>query len=564
MKQGFLIKSWISFLLIGLWSGSPAWAQVDVTDLPPVSRSYVLTNVTLHPQPGESIEGATLVIKDGLISAMGKNVRIPGEAIRLEADSMHVYAGFIDGMSQVGQKDPERERGERPQDPGNPPKDRAGIQPQREVMDLLDLESSDYGKLRAAGFTVTQVVPKGGMLPGKGAIILLAGEDQADMAVRGSSSMFVQFKGASGRIYPSNLLGVLATLKQMYRQAALAKTHEENYASNPQGMARPAYDPEIQAMYPLVNQEMSALVSVSSQKDVYRALNLQKELGFKLTLAGLEQGAYQVDALKDAGVPLFLSLDLPDKPEEFEADTSLSPARQAEQEGLAAKRLEAYEMALKQAAALQAADLKFGFATGGTSAKDLVSNLKRLVEETELTEDQALAALTTIPADMLDLSGQMGTLAVGKMANIIVTTEPVFAEKSQTRYVLVDGQVFEYEAKKKKKKKSSGEEALNVAGTWTYMVESPQGKNGGKIVIQGEPGDYEGTIASERMSEELELEDIEVDGSQMTFAYTVDAGGRSLELTVDVEIEGETFEGTISIGSFGSFPIEGERIEKPD
>ena len=139
MKQGFLIKSWISFLLIGLWSGSPAWAQVDVTDLPPVSRSYVLTNVTLHPQPGESIEGATLVIKDGLISAMGKNVRIPGEAIRLEADSMHVYAGFIDGMSQVGQKDPERERGERPQDPGNPPKDRAGIQPQREVMDLLDL-----------------------------------------------------------------------------------------------------------------------------------------------------------------------------------------------------------------------------------------------------------------------------------------------------------------------------------------------------------------------------------------------------------------------------------------
>mgnify|MGYP006284609697 FL=1 len=136
------LQKWLLGLSLGLLA-VPLHAQVEAEDLPPVSRSYVLTNVFLHPQPGELIEGATVLIEDGLITAVGTDVRIPGEATRVEADSLHVYAGFIDGLSQLGIKEKKDEDRERPDDPGNPPPAQAGIQPQRLALDLMDASSSD-------------------------------------------------------------------------------------------------------------------------------------------------------------------------------------------------------------------------------------------------------------------------------------------------------------------------------------------------------------------------------------------------------------------------------------
>lgn len=549
---------WLNILL----SFTALQAQVDVEDLPPVSGTYALTNVTVHTQPGQAIEGATVVITDGLITAVGTNVTVPGEALVLDADSMHVYAGFIDGMSQLGQEKPERDRRERPDDPGNPPKEMAGIQPQRYVLDLLDGSSSDFEKLRSTGFTASHVVPIGGMMPGQGALISLAGQSPDEMRLKGPVSMFMQLEGARGRIYPSNLLGVMATFKQMYRQAELSRTHEQQYEENPAGMARPTYDQETRALYPMVNQEVPAMFLAEDRMDVFRILALQKELGFKLMMAGLTDGAYQIEALKGAGVPVFLSLELPDKPEEAEVDSTLSEAEQDEAAALTKRRQEAYEMAIMQAAKLQEAGIAFGFTTYDVSEKDIPANLRRLVSEGGLTEDQALAALTTSPAKLLGLSNMLGTVETGKVAHLLVSDAPYFSEDAKIRYVIVDGEVFEQEAKRKRS--SSAAEAVDVAGTWEYTLESPQGKTGGTIIFTGETGSYEGTISTEMVDQETELDDIFVDGSSLSFTYSVDAGGQSLQIEVSVDIEGETFEGTVSVGQYGSFPIEGERTAKPE
>src|ERR1043166_2255472 len=120
------------------------WPQLifaqDEKPVAPVGRSYALTNATIVQAPGRKIGKGTVLMKDGLITAVGTGISIPPEAIVIKADSMYVYAGFIDGLSHTGVTKPKEEKQEKPKDPGNPPADRAGITPQNDVRNWLRSE----------------------------------------------------------------------------------------------------------------------------------------------------------------------------------------------------------------------------------------------------------------------------------------------------------------------------------------------------------------------------------------------------------------------------------------
>ena len=157
--------------------------------LKPVTRTYALKNVVVVPGTGGMIEGATVIIKNGLIHAVGKDIDIPAGAQVLETDSMYVYPGFIDALSHVGipapKQDNSRSRFSRPQgvDPGNPPRELAGVMPDAKTVDKLSVKDSEIAALRKLGFTAAHSVPRGMMLPGKGAVIVLAGETERDMII---------------------------------------------------------------------------------------------------------------------------------------------------------------------------------------------------------------------------------------------------------------------------------------------------------------------------------------------------------------------------------------------
>jgi len=174
------------------------------------------------------------------------------------------------------------------------------------------------------------------------------------------------------------------------------------------------------------------------------------------------------------------------------------------------------------------------------------------------TEDQILAALTTQPADLLGLSSTMGTLDNGKMANMVITDKSYFDEKSNVRYVVVDGKLFEFEVKEKKKAKTDGE-AVNPLGKWNYSFESPQGPGQGLITITGSEGNYSGTMTLSFNESTNDLKNVELDGSTFSFSIETDAGGQMLTLEITMTISGDSFEGTITAGPFGSFPLEGSK-----
>src|SRR5688572_29059358 len=81
----------------------PQPVQSEEKELAPVSRTYAITNVNIIQAPGKKIDRGTIVLKDGLILSVGKTAAaIPPEAVVIKADSMYVYAGFIDGLSRTG------------------------------------------------------------------------------------------------------------------------------------------------------------------------------------------------------------------------------------------------------------------------------------------------------------------------------------------------------------------------------------------------------------------------------------------------------------------------------
>ena len=161
-------------------------------NLKPVNRTYALTDVHIMQAPGKDLGMGTVLIKDGLIVGVGSNISIPADAQRIKADSMYVYAGFIEGVSHTGVPKPKADRNRaRAKVPGNPPNELAGIMPERSVKELLKADDKSVSAMRAMGFTAAHVVPHGNPLPGQGAIILLDGKSADEMLFMETDSLLI-------------------------------------------------------------------------------------------------------------------------------------------------------------------------------------------------------------------------------------------------------------------------------------------------------------------------------------------------------------------------------------
>jgi imidazolonepropionase-like amidohydrolase len=585
-----LIPTLWAACLLALTLLPPPVAAQSADDVPRVTRTFALENARVVRAPGDVLDRATVVVRDGLILRVGPDAAIPFDAERIAADSLTVYAGFIDGLSHAGIPTPEPNRDrEDVERPGDPPNDRAGIQPERRASAMLDAGDGSIEDLREAGFTMAHVVPHGQMLPGHGAVILLAGDDPNALVVRDDAALFAQFDGASG-VYPATDMAVIATLRQLYREAERRQRVEALYADNASGMERPAFDPVHQAFFPVLDGDLPMAFYTDNALDVYRALSLQDDLGFPLLLAGLNQGFLAIDALQEADVPLLLTLDLPETKDDeaasdtTTADTTAAPADttaspmtpdrpgsfflrdlrtrsyediERETENLEARQALEREKYYATAATLHEAGLPFGFTTKDVKPKDIHANLRTMIEH-GLPEDAALAALTTDAAATLGLSDVTGTVEVGKMANLVVTDGPLFDEDTEIRYVFVDGQMFEMETGAE----ATAPAAVSPAGTWSYEVETPQGTIGGVLTLSGDPDDLEGTITNDASpGDPADLEDVVVSGTTLSFSFD---GGQFGEISVSVNIEGDTFEGSLSVPGAGGLPISGTRTASPD
>lgn len=557
-------------LLVPIFSA----AHAQDIDIPTVTTTYALEDVEVVQAPGETMESATVVVRDGVIEDVGPNVDIPYDARRLEGDTLVVYAGFIDGLSHAGVDTPDDESDDF-DDPGDPPRDLAGIQPERSAQDMLHLEDSDLESLRQLGFTAAHVVPEGRMLPGKGAHVLYGGASDDDMLLESDPTLFAQIQGSGNFVYPATDMAVIAQMRQLFREADRRQMLEESYAEDPTGQSRPPRDPAHSALFPVLDGDLPLAFYADDALSIHRALALQEELNFPLILSGLGEAHYAVDQLAEADVPSFLTLDLPDEPPTMVeedttiADTTANPEEyydpdfrttshddvQDEAENLQLRHAMERQEYLETAATLHDADIPFGFMSRDASAGDIRDNLRTMVDH-GLPEEAALAALTTYPASALGLDNRLGTVEAGKMANLVVTDGSYFDEDSEVEYVLVNGHLYDFTGEVDEGEVTG--DVSDVLGTWQYTLETPQGDVEGELVIEGDETGLEGTFVVQ--GEEESVDGLSYDGETLSFSVSSPQGTLSFRVTV----EDETFDGTVTGDPFGSLPVSGERVSGPD
>ncbi|HLK50920.1 MAG TPA: amidohydrolase family protein [Bryobacteraceae bacterium] len=387
--------------------------------------SYVLQNARVVRVSGPVIERGTVVIRDGLIDAVGENVAAPAGAWVIDCQGLTVYPGLIDALSRWGLPSESEGRGG---PPARGPEDRPLNASWTKAADQIVPTDRVIQRVRDAGFTTAVVFPNGNIFSGQGSVIDLAGDRAGRMVVADSVGQYVTLRTSGGRGFPASLLGSIAYVRQIYLDADNYQAAKAIYEKHPQGLPRPAYDRALEGVLaaPLV------LLPAEQEIEIARMLTLARDLKRKVVLYGGHEAGRGIDLLKQAQTPVLVSLKFPVKPRD---------ADPAEEEPL--RVLEFRDKAPSAAGALAQAGVKFAFYSDGvTNPKDLFRAVRKAVEA-GLKADDATRAMTLAPAEIYGVADRLGSIEKGKIANLVVADGDLFAEKTKVKYTFVDGAKFE-------------------------------------------------------------------------------------------------------------------------
>lgn len=554
-------KVFSSILLLVLCCSVPVFSQSDPKGERRVTGTYAITNATVIPSPGKSIPGATVLIKNGLIESIGSGIKIPVEAQVIEADSLFIYPGFIDGAGNTGVSKPEDPERTANFNPSDPPDEIAGITPWRNVLDYYEANPDKIQDWRKVGFTIAQIIPEGGMLPGKSAIVTYGGKESSNILVQ-NSSLHARFRstGRGRGIYPGTQMGMMAKFRDLYKNAELSSKHQTLFASA-SGINRPEVNKTLEAFFPVLDKQIPVTFEVSNDLEIRRVLSLQKENNFRLILVNVADVEAVTNEIKEAKAQVLLGFKLPNDKTANAKVEDMSDEMKARTE----KIKEAYHKILKQASVLESAGIPFGFTTLGSNPSEMTKNIKLMIEN-GLSEDAALGALTINPANILGIQRFAGTIERGKLANMVIMTGPLFSEEAQIKHVIADGYIFDYDLKAKNGASEDSGKGVNIVGIWEYISDTPEGSSGGIIDIKKEGEGFKGVISYDNPAgngkASSEMKNITLSGSNLTFTFDVTAGGMSLEVTVNGTINADQFSGNLSLTEYGSFPLNATK--KPD
>jgi imidazolonepropionase-like amidohydrolase len=395
-------------------------------------RYFAVKNARIVPVSGPVIENGTVVIAKGLIQSVGTDVAIPPEAWVIDGKGLTVYPGLIDAGTNLGlaQDDEAKKRGTGPSASG--PEDRPATTPWRVAADELKTDDKRIESWRSAGFTTALSVPDGGIFPGQATVIDLAGERTGDYIVRHRAVVPLSFKPVGGFFgFPDSLMGTIAYVRQVLDDTAWYTQAEPIYQANPTKTERLPYDrTEYVLSRALQNNEL-VLLPANNSIQIVRALRLADEWKVRAVLYGGQQGYEVAAALAASKIPVLVSLKWPERSKDGdpEAEQTLRALRFRDQ-------------APGTPAALAKAGVKFAFYSDGiATTKDIFKSLKK-ASDAGLAPDAALRALTLDSAEILGLSDRLGSIAPGKIANLVVTDGDIFNEKSKVKHVFVDGRWF--------------------------------------------------------------------------------------------------------------------------
>jgi imidazolonepropionase-like amidohydrolase len=558
--------------LIGLSLATPLPAQLG---RPGAERAaptaYAITNARIvTAATPATIERGTIVIRNGVIQALGASVATPADARVIDGNGLTVYPGLIDAHSSLGIPAP---RGQQnlaarfpgvpaellafaaSQQPGGQPQQQQGapnslyppgLQPEIRAIDQVRIEGDAFDAAHTAGITTALTAPRTGIFMGQSALISLAGDTPQELLVRSPVALHIGFTPLRQGTYPGSLLGVFSALRQMLLDAQRYGQVQVAYTRNPRGMTRPQHDASLAALQPVLAREMPVVMWAGSQREIERALDLAKEFNLRAIVAGGNEADKVVDRLRADGVPVIATLNFPRRSERQSEDADPDPVRVLRERADAPKN----------PGQLARAGIRFAFTDGGMSnlGMDFLANLRTAVES-GLTQDQAVRALTIDAARILGADDRIGSIEAGKIANLTLVRGPsLFDRNARVTQLFIDGRPVEVRAPAARESGSSGV----ASGTWTVTATTDQGEKTLTLDLQQEGERLRGGIQGDLGSGQISNGSIGV-GGEFRFTVSVTIAGETNEATFGGTVAGNTMRGTVAIVGRPTGTFEGSR-----
>jgi len=439
----------LGLILIGAavsFAGHPGRAEAQRAAAPP---TFAIRNARIVTGSGRAIDRGTIVLDHGLITAVGADAQIPGGAWVIDGEGLTVYPGLIDAMSPValpasmratvqGRTSGGGQPGQTGQQQGEyswGPEDRPATFSWLQAADELNPEDEAIAKWRSAGFTSIGATPERGIFPGQAAFVNLAGVRARDMVVATPVALRVNFEAGGGFPgYPSSLFGGIAYVRQAFLDAAHYDQAWTIYTRQPAGLARPEYDRALEPLSEVLRSRVYVMLPGNWAYELQRAIRIGQEMGINTLVYGAQQGYEIAQELAERRVPVLLNVNWPEPPRDADPDADV-PLR----------TLRFRARAPTTPAAFASAGVRFAFYSGGAEPEMVMVNVRKAIA-LGLSPDAALRALTMTPAEIFGVADRVGSIDVGKIANLIVTKGDLFDEGTTIRLVFVDGRKFEPEA----------------------------------------------------------------------------------------------------------------------
>jgi len=460
-------------LAAALLVGPPTTAQE------PISTLYAIRGGRVFTVTGPVIDSGTVLVRNGVIEAVGADLTVPPDALVIDATGLNVYPGLIDmgNAAPIDTGDEPAAAGARGAFGGGGGRGGGGsgeqfatledaerakretiLQPHFMAAANLRTGSDAQQALASAGITTVLAVPSSGIFKGQSALVnvLVAPDDPQISAiadyrkglavVKSPVASHIDMGGrGGGQGYPASLLGTIAFTRQELLNAQWQRDAVAHYERTGRGQ-RPLVEPPLTALEPVLTGELRAAFDANLAREIDRALAVAAEFGLDPILVGAAEADARTDEIKAADASVIFSLNLP--------GAGSGRGGRAGGGGFGGRgggaspslrQMLAEENAPKIPAALAAAGIPFAFTSGGLSPADFVQSARRIVGDGGLSADQALRALTIDAATLAGAADRTGSLEAGKIANLLVTEGDLLTD-GRVRHVFIDGQPVEITA----------------------------------------------------------------------------------------------------------------------
>ena len=470
-------------------------AQVSTTPQQGVAvntpRHTSIVDARIVVRPGEVIENGSIELRDGLIVDVRAGRHEAPGAVVVDARGKSVYPAFIDVHGSYGFDVQAKCRAPVANGGGGGPRRLAAfagqggaqsapsatsaqhwndrVCPERDVSNALALDGDRARALRRLGFAASVAAPGSGVLRGQSALLSLRESptpQQNLLAPRVSQNASFEADFSFGGVYPGSKMGAIALIRQAFYDAGWQRDLASWQLKH--GGERAQANAALDALQPVLAGRQALVFDADDELDVVRAARIADE--FELTRAWvLGTGTeYRVLDQLPEGVGLILPLNFPKAPTVDDAEAALE---------LSLAELEHWRYAPYNAVKVATAGRPFAFTLAGLDKpEDSFWPALRKAVRYGLSEDQALAALTTAPAQFLGDASHLGAIKAGQMANLLIADATLFrADDAQIYEVYADGERDEIRAL----------DAPEIEGSWNLAWTGAQGP--AQWTIEGKP-----------------------------------------------------------------------------